>query len=58
VLNCASDTDAKVMDDAARDLVGLLRRPAAREGIAAFMAKRLPGWAEDELPDRVTVAGE
>jgi isohexenylglutaconyl-CoA hydratase len=48
VLNCATDPDVKVMDDAARDLVGLLRRPAARQGIAAFMAKRLPPWAEEE----------
>ncbi len=47
VLNCAGDQDSKVMDDAARDLVGLLRRPAAREGMAAFMAKRLPSWADD-----------
>jgi isohexenylglutaconyl-CoA hydratase len=48
VLNCATDPDVKVMDDAARDLVGLLRRPAAHQGIAAFMAKRLPPWAEEQ----------
>jgi isohexenylglutaconyl-CoA hydratase len=58
VLNCAGDGDAKVMDDAARDLVGLLRRAAAREGIAAFMAKRLPSWAEEEAAGRVKAAGE
>lgn len=55
VLDCATDQDSKVMDDAARDLVGLLRRPAAREGIAAFMAKRLPPWAEQ---DTKPVAGK
>jgi isohexenylglutaconyl-CoA hydratase len=62
VLNCATDEDGKVMDDAARDLVGLLRRPAAREGMAAFMAKRLPPWAEaeDQPPGmtRIKAAGE
>lgn len=50
VLNCAVDEDIKVMDDAAHDLVSLLRRPAAREGIAAFMAKRTPSWAEPAEP--------
>jgi isohexenylglutaconyl-CoA hydratase len=60
VLNCATDSDAQVMDDASRDLVGLLRRPAAREGIAAFMAKRLPSWAEaaTEAMTRIKAAGE
>lgn len=56
VLNCATDPDGKVMDDAARDLVGLLRRPAARQGIAAFMAKHLPPWAEDEQKEVKSLA--
>ena len=36
-----------VLDDAARSLVELLRRPEARAGIAAFMAKRPTPWQED-----------
>ena len=35
-----------VLDDAAHSLVGLLRTPEAREGMAAFLEKRRPPWAE------------
>jgi isohexenylglutaconyl-CoA hydratase len=45
VLSCAAEEDGPVLDDAAESLVGLLRRPQAREGIAAFKAKRAPSWA-------------
>jgi isohexenylglutaconyl-CoA hydratase len=46
VLDCASKDDAAIMDDAAESLVRLLRRPSALDGIDAFMAKKLPPWAE------------
>ncbi len=36
-----------VLDDAAESLVGLLRAPPAQAGMAAFLAKRRPPWAED-----------
>ena len=39
-----------VLDDAAASLVDLLRRPSARQGIDAFMAKRPPPW-RDKLGD-------
>src|SRR4051812_46667711 len=45
VLSCATAEDGAVLDDAAESLVGLLRRPQAREGIKAFMAKTDPPWA-------------
>src|SRR6267154_567097 len=45
VLRCATEDDRAVLDDAAESLVGLLRRPQAREGIGHFMAKTLPPWA-------------
>jgi len=45
VLSCASEPDINVLEAAASDLVGLLRKPAAREGIGAFMDKTLPPWA-------------
>jgi isohexenylglutaconyl-CoA hydratase len=45
VLSCATEDDRAVLDDAAESLVGLLRRPQARAGIAAFKAKRAPPWA-------------
>ena len=46
VLACATENDGRVLDDAAESLVGLLRRPQAKEGIAAFMAKTPPSWAK------------
>lgn len=46
VLDCAAKGDQAVLDDAAQTLVGLLRRPTALDGIDAFMAKKLPPWAE------------
>jgi len=46
VLDCATEDDAAIMDAAAEGLGKLLRRPAAQAGIAAFMAKRRPPWAE------------
>ena len=45
VLACATEEDRTVLDDASESLVGLLRRPEAAEGIKAFKAKGLPGWA-------------
>jgi isohexenylglutaconyl-CoA hydratase len=47
VLACAVKDDRAVLDDAARSLVGLLRRPQASQGIRHFMAKTLPPWAKD-----------
>jgi isohexenylglutaconyl-CoA hydratase len=46
VLACATEDDRAVLDDAAESLVGLLRRPQARQGIEAFMAKTSPPWAK------------
>jgi isohexenylglutaconyl-CoA hydratase len=45
-LSVAHRSDLQVMDDAAATLVSLLRAPEARAGIAAFLAKRRPPWAE------------
>jgi isohexenylglutaconyl-CoA hydratase len=41
------------LDVAAQEFAGLLRHGAAREGIAATLAKRAPAWATPlpELPD-------
>jgi isohexenylglutaconyl-CoA hydratase len=46
VLTCATEDDRAVLDDAAESLVGLLRRPQAKLGIDAFMAKTAPPWAK------------
>lgn len=46
VLACATEDDREVLDDAAESLVGLLRRPQAKQGIEAFMAKTSPPWAK------------
>ncbi len=35
----------ETLDDAAARIVHLLRQPEAAEGIAAFLAKRKPGWS-------------
>lgn len=45
VLSCATESDASILDAAANELVGLLRRPAARAGIGAFLGKTPPPWA-------------
>jgi isohexenylglutaconyl-CoA hydratase len=45
VLACATQDDGAVLDDAAKSLVGLLRRPQAKEGIEAFKGKKAPSWA-------------
>ena len=45
VLSVNDEPDVAVMDDAADSLAALLRQPAARAGIDAFMAKRRPPWA-------------
>jgi hypothetical protein len=37
-----------VLEAAASDLVGLLRKPAAKQGIGAFMDKTLPPWAASD----------
>ena len=47
VLDCARHEEGRVLDDAAESLVRLLRRAEAREGMAAFQAKRRPAWAEE-----------
>jgi isohexenylglutaconyl-CoA hydratase len=47
VLSCATADDRAVLDDAARTLVDLLRRPQASDGIRHFMAKTLPPWAKE-----------
>jgi isohexenylglutaconyl-CoA hydratase len=46
VLACRDGDDEKVLDAAADGLVALLRGPEARAGMAAFLAKRRPPWAE------------
>ena len=46
VLSCAAADDDAVLDAAAENLVGLLRRPQAKEGIEAFKGKRAPSWAK------------
>jgi isohexenylglutaconyl-CoA hydratase len=46
VLSTATTDDRSVLDDAARSLVGLLRRPQASEGIEAFMKKTAPSWTK------------
>ena len=46
VLACRDGDDNKVLDAAADGLVDLLRGPEARAGMAAFLAKRRPPWAE------------
>ena len=52
VLACATEDDRTVLDDASESLVGLLRQPEAAEGIKAFKAKTLPGWARGQAPGR------
>lgn len=52
VLACATEDDRAVLDDASKSLVGLLRQPEAAEGIKAFKAKSLPGWARGRAPGR------
>ncbi|SJZ53467.1 isohexenylglutaconyl-CoA hydratase [Enhydrobacter aerosaccus] len=46
-LASATEDQHAVLDDAAHSLVGLLRRPQASEGIAAFLNKKSPSWAKD-----------
>jgi isohexenylglutaconyl-CoA hydratase len=45
VLQVGEVDDARLLDQGAEALVGLLRQPEAQEGIAAFFAKRPPAWA-------------
>ena len=52
VLASVTEDDRAVLDDAAESLVGLLRRPEAAEGIKAFKAKILPGWAKGRAEER------
>jgi isohexenylglutaconyl-CoA hydratase len=47
VLSCATEPDIDVLHAAAADLVSLLRKPAAKAGIGAFMDKSLPPWAAE-----------
>jgi isohexenylglutaconyl-CoA hydratase len=47
VLSCATAPDIDVLNAAATDLVSLLRKPAAKQGIGAFMDKSLPPWATE-----------
>lgn len=46
-LAAATDDLHAVLDDAAHSLVGLLRRPQASEGIAAFLNKTSPSWVKE-----------
>lgn len=46
VQSCAKKDDLDVLDEAAGNLVGLLRQPEAAEGIRHFMAKTTPSWAK------------
>lgn len=46
VLSTAASDDKAVLDDAARSLVGLLRRPQASEGIDSFIKKTAPSWTK------------
>jgi len=46
VLSAATSDDRAVLDDAARSIVDLLRRPEAVAGIKAFKAKTTPPWAK------------
>lgn len=52
VLSCATEPDLRVLDAAAADLVALLRKPAAKLGIGAFMGKTLPPWAAEASNDK------
>ena len=38
--------DASLVDETARRTAVVLESPKAREGMAAFMARRKPGWAQ------------
>lgn len=49
VLSCATQENVNVLDAAVVDLVSLLRKPAAKEGIDAFMNKSLPSWAATDI---------
>jgi isohexenylglutaconyl-CoA hydratase len=54
IVNRAVDAPlGESLDSAAQEFAGLLRHGAAREGIAATLAKRAPAWAVavPELPD-------
>ncbi|HJQ55256.1 MAG TPA: enoyl-CoA hydratase/isomerase family protein [Vineibacter sp.] len=50
VLACAVKSDAEVLDDAATELVMLLRRPDTQAGMKAFLNKQTPPWAEADAP--------
>lgn len=52
VLASVTEDDRVVLDDAAENLVGLLRQPEAAEGIKAFKAKATPGWAKRRAEER------
>ena len=54
IVNRALDAPlGESLDEAAQEFAGLLRHGAAREGIAATLAKRAPAWVVPvpELPD-------
>ena len=54
IINVAVDSPLPAaLDSASLEFAGLLRHGAAREGIAATLAKRAPAWAVavPELPD-------
>ncbi len=44
VLSAADRSTTEVLDQGAHALLSLLRGPEAKEGIAAFLSKRAPGW--------------
>lgn len=48
-LACATKSDTEVLDDAARELVALLRRPDTQAGMKAFLSKQAPPWAKADI---------
>ena len=43
---CRDGATPAYIEDAARSFVSCLRGPEGREGVAAFIEKRAPNWAE------------
>jgi isohexenylglutaconyl-CoA hydratase len=43
---CRDGATPAYIEDAARSFVSCLRGPEGREGVAAFIEKRSPNWAE------------
>ncbi|MGH8460536.1 MAG: enoyl-CoA hydratase/isomerase family protein [Stenotrophobium sp.] len=54
ILNVARQDMDFVLDDAAQKFAACVRGPEAPEGIAAFMQKRAPKWAQDNKREKQT----